>query len=158
MSISSIHAQTMKEMFAPRWETTEAYVSEITQLLGEDHLAFKATDSVMTAREHLVHICNHLNWVYGMLTGNSRHLEWSDSPTLSEIQEQQKKVFSAIASWTTSASEADLKETVFFRPAQREYSKNELLLLLLDHTRDHSGQLVVYLRLNTIEPPKYKGW
>ncbi len=72
----SLNAQSMKEMFVPRWQTTQQYVTEVTELLGEKHLSFRATDSVMTAQEHLQHVCNHLNWVYGMLGGESVELNW----------------------------------------------------------------------------------
>ena len=152
------NAQSMKEMFVPRWQRTEAYVSELSSLIGDEHLDFKATEEVMPAKEHLVHLFNHMNWVHGMLSGETTAKDYKSIKDLAELKQNQKEVFRRILLWTKSATEAELKETVFFRPAQRDFTKNELLLLLLDHTRDHTGQLVVYLRLNGLEPPKYKGW
>ena len=34
----------------------------------------------------------------------------------------------------------------------------QFLNLIQDHQAHHVGQIIVYLRLNTIEPPKYIGW
>lgn len=37
-------------------------------------------------------------------------------------------------------------------------NKYQFLNLIQDHQAHHVGQLIVYLRLNGIEPPKYIGW
>jgi uncharacterized damage-inducible protein DinB len=36
--------------------------------------------------------------------------------------------------------------------------KRRVFFLLTDHVTHHRGQLVVYLRLNDITPPRYRGW
>jgi uncharacterized damage-inducible protein DinB len=37
-------------------------------------------------------------------------------------------------------------------------TKRKIVFLLNDHQTHHRGQLIVYLRLNGIKPPKYIGW
>lgn len=37
-------------------------------------------------------------------------------------------------------------------------NKYQFLNLIQDHQAHHVSQLIVYLRLNGIEPPKYIGW
>jgi uncharacterized damage-inducible protein DinB len=37
-------------------------------------------------------------------------------------------------------------------------TRRRIFLLMTDHVTHHRGQLVVYLRLNGIEPPRYRGW
>ena len=37
-------------------------------------------------------------------------------------------------------------------------NKYQFLNLIQDHQAHHVGQLIVYLRINNIEPPKYIGW
>ncbi len=37
-------------------------------------------------------------------------------------------------------------------------NKYQFLNLIQDHQAHHVGQLIVYLRLNAITPPKYIGW
>jgi uncharacterized damage-inducible protein DinB len=36
-----------------------------------------------------------------------------------------------------------------------ERTKRQILLLLSDHITHHRGQMIVYLRLNGISPPRY---
>jgi len=148
----------MKTMFLPRWENTQSYLKEMTGKFNKETLSFKPTEEVMTAQEQLAHLCRHMNWVYGMLSGESVQKDYSSVNSVEAFHENQQEVMVRIEKWVKRASESELRKTVFFQPADRKYSKNELLLLLLDHTRDHTGQLVVYLRLNGEEPPKYKGW
>ena len=49
-----------------------------------------------------------------------------------------------------------LNEKVTFFAGEK--TKLQLLNLLQDHVSHHRGQLIVYLNLNNIEPPKYVGW
>lgn len=37
-------------------------------------------------------------------------------------------------------------------------SKLQFINLLNDHQTHHRGQMMVYLRLNGIQPPEYMGW
>ena len=37
-------------------------------------------------------------------------------------------------------------------------SKRQILTLLNDHYTHHRGQIIVYLRMNDIKPPRYRGW
>jgi len=37
-------------------------------------------------------------------------------------------------------------------------NKYKFLNLIQDHQTHHVGQLIVYLKINNIEPPKYIGW
>ena len=50
----------------------------------------------------------------------------------------------------------ELKEIVDFFAGPK--SNLQILNLLQDHVTHHRGQLIVYLNLNEIEPPKYSGW
>ena len=37
-------------------------------------------------------------------------------------------------------------------------SRRQIIALMHDHHTHHRGQLLVYLRLNGIKAPKYRGW
>ena len=45
-----------------------------------------------------------------------------------------------------------------FNWGSQKLNKFQFLNLIQDHQSHHVGQLIVYLRLNNIEPPKYIGW
>jgi uncharacterized damage-inducible protein DinB len=53
-------------------------------------------------------------------------------------------------------TEKDLNEQVDF--ISGKMTRRRVLLLLTDHVTHHRGQLVVYLRMKNVEPPKYVGW
>ncbi|MDT8346268.1 MAG: DinB family protein, partial [Flavobacteriaceae bacterium] len=50
----------------------------------------------------------------------------------------------------------ELSEKVNFFAGEK--TKIQILNLLHDHVTHHRGQLVVYLNLKEIKPPRYTGW
>lgn len=40
----------------------------------------------------------------------------------------------------------------------RKLNKIQFLNLIQDHQTHHRAQLLVYLRLNNLTPPRYSGW
>jgi uncharacterized damage-inducible protein DinB len=73
-----------------------------------------------------------------------------------EIVEIVSKAFDYVEKTIESQTESNLNETLNFWGGVA--SKRKILLLLNDHQTHHRGQLVVYLRLSGIVPPKYIGW
>ena len=55
-----------------------------------------------------------------------------------------------------NTSEEELSQIVDFFAGPK--SKLQILNLLQDHVTHHRGQLLVYLNLKGIAPPKYVGW
>ena len=67
-----------------------------------------------------------------------------------------RHTFDVVLEIITNTPEEELNEPVdFFAGAK---SKLQILNLLQDHVTHHRGQLIVYLNLNEIYPPKYSGW
>jgi uncharacterized damage-inducible protein DinB len=67
-----------------------------------------------------------------------------------------ENAFDGVLEIITNTPEEELNEPVdFFAGAK---SKLQILNLLQDHVTHHRGQLIVYLNLNEINPPKYSGW
>jgi uncharacterized damage-inducible protein DinB len=50
----------------------------------------------------------------------------------------------------------DLEQRVDFFAGN--FTKRQILNLMDDHVTHHRGELIVYLRLNGIKPPPYRGW
>ncbi len=73
-----------------------------------------------------------------------------------EIIASLEKAFDAVGETVAATSEEELKETVEFFAGPK--SKLQILNLLLDHVTHHRGQIIVYLNLKEIEPPRYVGW
>lgn len=66
------------------------------------------------------------------------------------------EAFDSTLAFITQTSESELNTIVEFFAGPK--SKLQILNLLQDHVTHHRGQLVVYLNLNNVEPPKYVGW
>lgn len=150
-----------KEAFLSRWANTEAYTLAMLEAFPDSLMDYQPTDSVFTVREQFVHLINHLQWIGNTYLDTSvqyRPLknweEWSKATVKDHLSES----FQLITTNVKAIASTDLGVTAHFRPANRELSRYELLYLLLDHTRNHTGQLIVYLRLNGIAPPRYQGW
>ena len=66
------------------------------------------------------------------------------------------KLYLDILEIIKNTPDKELKETLDFFAGPK--SKLQILSLLQDHVTHHRGQLIVYLNLNEIEPPRYSGW
>ena len=66
------------------------------------------------------------------------------------------KAFDDAAEIIRNAPPESFTEEVSFFSGPK--SKLQIMNLMQDHVSHHRGQLVVYLNLNEIEPPRYVGW
>ena len=112
----------------------------------------------MSFKEQLLHIKGNMDWLSSSYFSTS---EFDRSKKdLPKTKEETIKLlgiaFDATLKIIEATSEENLKETVEFFSGKK--SKLQILNLLQDHVTHHRGQLVVYLNLNEIEPPKYTGW
>ncbi|MBL0005643.1 MAG: hypothetical protein IPP25_00245 [Saprospiraceae bacterium] len=67
-----------------------------------------------------------------------------------------RKAFAYASQTIDVMTEKDLNEKVEFIAGTM--TRRRILLLMTDHLTHHRGQLVVYLRMKNVEPPKYVGW
>ncbi|MGB3080065.1 MAG: DinB family protein, partial [Saprospiraceae bacterium] len=73
-----------------------------------------------------------------------------------EIIELLNQAFNYAKQTVDGLQEKDLNEPVDFFAGMM--SRRRILLLMTDHVTHHRGQLGVYLRLNDVVPPSYRGW
>ena len=64
--------------------------------------------------------------------------------------------FDAVKNAVIKTPDSTLVDKVDFFAGKK--TKLQILNLLQDHVTHHRGQLIVYLNLNNIKPPKYVGW
>ena len=108
----------------------------------------------------LLHIRGNMLWL-----GNTYFTEVSfDKQSLKKnipkgkaaIIKALKTSFDAVYAFVAATTEEGLKGTVEFFAGPK--SRMQILNLLQDHVTHHRGQRIVYLNLNSIEPPQYSGW
>lgn len=159
-SMLGVNAQqtTTKEAFIEKWKNSKTYLIEMAEVMPDSLYDFKPTERQMSFKEQLLHIKGNMDWLStsyftaSELDRSKRSQPTTKEGTITLLQD----AFDATIEIIEATSEETLKDTVAFFSGPK--SKLQILNLLQDHVTHHRGQLVVYLNLNNIEPPKYIGW
>lgn len=158
--ISNVLAQqaTPKEAFLEKWENSKHYMIAMAEAMPEEHYNFKPTERQMSFKEQLIHIKGNMDWLSNTFFTEKEFKR--EKTTLPETKDETiallSEAFDATLAIIKNSSESELATVVDFFAGPK--SKLQILNLLQDHVTHHRGQLVVYLNLNKVEPPKYVGW
>ncbi|AGA77494.1 hypothetical protein Echvi_1223 [Echinicola vietnamensis DSM 17526] len=152
-------AQTNQQEFSSKWNTMKTYTMEILEAMPEDKLDFKPVDDVMTFREMILHIAG----ANIMMTNNflkegdaGVDMEKKDM-TKAELKEAVEKSFDFVAETCASLTESELAEEVEVFGGNM-ITRRQVENLIDTHGVHHRGNLIVYLRLNGIDPPAFRAW
>ena len=155
----SVNAQdSFLSDYKMKWKNAAAYTLEFAKAMPEDHYGYTPTAVEMTFREQLKHMAGNMVWLSSSyLDGSKTHIDPSKSgSTKKEIIARLEKAFAYASQTVDVMTEKDLNEKVEFIAGTM--TRRRILLLMTDHLTHHRGQLVVYLRMKNVEPPKYVGW
>ena len=149
---------TPKMAFLEKWENSKSYLIAIAEKMPKENYDFKPTERQMSFKEQLIHIKENMEWLSTTYFTNIEYKK--EKKELSETKKETilvlENTFDVVLEIITNTPEEELNEPVdFFAGAK---SKLQILNLLQDHVTHHRGQLIVYLNLNEINPPKYSGW
>lgn len=159
MQISVLKAQTtFLEDYKIKWKNATEYTLEFAHAMPEDQYGYTPTKVEMTYREQLKHVAGNMVWLCSsFLEGKPTSIDPTKAGnSKKEIIALLEKAFAYANETVASMTEKDLNETVDFLAGKM--TRRRILFLLTDHVTHHRGQLVVYLRLNNVEPPDYRGW
>jgi len=143
--------------FLLKWENSKNYLLEIAEAMPEANYNFKPTERQMSFKEQLLHIRQNMVWLsetYFM--ENDEKSKKIEPNTKEEILNHLTASFNRVSEIIKTIYNEDLSVEVEFFAGPK--SKLQILNLLQDHVTHHRGQLIVYLNLNNIQPPKYSGW
>ena len=149
---------TPKEAFLEKWDNSKHYLVAIAELMPEEYYDFKPTERQRSFKEQLLHIKQNMDWLSGTYFSSvenkklNKDLIVSKDETITLLIDAFEKSHKLIE----QSSDEDLQEIVEFFAGLK--SKLQILNLLQDHVTHHRGQLIVYLNLKNLEPPKYVGW
>ena len=147
-----------KLAFLEKWENSKSYLIAIAEKMPEENYDFKPTERQMSFKEQLIHINENMEWLSITYFTNIEYKK--EKKELSETKKETilalENTFDVVLEIITNTPEEELNEPVDFFAGTK--SKLQILNLLQDHVTHHRGQLIVYLNLNEIEPPKYSGW
>lgn len=142
-----------------KWKNSLEYSLEIANLMPDSLYNFQPTDEEMSFGEQLLHMGQNMTWlsqVY-MMNDTAFKMENKEQPFLaSEIKKQIRETYllAMKAHKEMDINRLDDKMDFFAGPK----TVRQIIHLMHDHTTHHRGQLIVYLRLNGIKPPRYRGW
>ena len=144
--------------FQSKWTNATAYTIEIAELMPEEHYDFRPTPEIRSFREQLHHTMQNVIWLCTNYLGDEPFKEDLKNMELKkdELIVLLKKVSDFSQQIVQELEPHDLRMKVqFFAGPMR---RNQILTLLNDHMTHHRGQMILYLRLKGVKPPRYRGW
>jgi len=144
--------------FLEKWLNSKNYLVEMAEAMPEDKYDYKPTERQKTFKEQLLHIKGNMDWLSTTYFEKEKK-EASKKKTYTtkaEVIQAITEAFDNTAEIIKTATPEELKAVVDFFAGPK--TKLQILNLLQDHVTHHRGQLIVYLNLNDVKPPKYRGW
>jgi uncharacterized damage-inducible protein DinB len=154
----SLNAQQMnKDHLLTAWSNHKAYTMELAQTMPDSLYDFKPTEDQMTFGEQLMHMVGNMDRL------GSRYLGTPKMPLQKEATLNKAYVLPALS------AAYELLENALEQLTEEEWAQTheffagpmtgqQIVHLIFDHQTHHRGQLIVYLRLNDLTPPRYRGW
>jgi len=149
---------SLKTAWLEKWDNSKEYLIGIAEAMPEEHYNFKPTERQMTFKEQLLHIKGNMDWLsntYFSINEFDRSNK-AQPKTKKETIEVLEFAFQQASHIIATTPEEEFADMVEFFAGPK--SKIQILNLLQDHVSHHRGQLIVYLNLIEVEPPKFVGW
>ncbi len=156
---NSIFAQHLVvDTFVEKWHNSKTYLVQMAEAMPEDKYDFKPSEREMSFKEQVFHILQNMDWLSTTYFSKEKYKknDFATVKTKKEIIEQISLSFDSAKSKIIENKDINLSEKVDFFAGPK--SKLQILNLMQDHVTHHRGQLIVYLNLCQIQPPKYVGW
>lgn len=146
-----------QEAALTKLQNARAYTLEVADLMPAEHYAFQPTIEQMSFAEQLLHLSSNLQRLSAKLNNSTPPVaidpKVTDKTTVRAVVEQTYDYAIAVM---TAFDTRQLSDTVDFFAGPM--TKLQIANLINDHQTHHRGQLLIYLRLQGVEPPRYIGW
>jgi uncharacterized damage-inducible protein DinB len=146
--------------YLERLENSKKYLILVAETMPEDKYEFKATSESMSFAENLMHIGRAMDWHSQSLMGGREARDWNTDSELKVDNKSKKemiatidKTFDKTIEFISNFDINRLEERLDYFGSNR--TKRQVLLLLADHITHHRAQMLVYMRLNGLKPPRY---
>jgi uncharacterized damage-inducible protein DinB len=146
--------------YLERLENSRKYLLLVAETMPEHKYEFKASPESLTFAENLMHIGYAMDWHSQSLLGGRASRDWN-TDTVFKVGHKSKEEMIEIIEKTFDASIELIKHfDTNHLDDELDYfglnrTKRQILLLLADHITHHRGQMLVYMRLNGLVPPRY---
>ncbi len=146
--------------YLERLENSREYLILVAETMPADKYNFKATSEEKTFAENLMHIGYAMDWHSQSLLGGREPRDWKTDTTFvvankskNEMIATIDKTFDEVIEFIKKFEVANLNDRLDYFGLDR--TKRQIFFLLADHITHHRGQMLVYMRLNGLVPPKY---
>ena len=158
LTAQTLRDEDIRSQFIKDWERAKAYTVDYLNTMPADKYSFKATDSVRSFAQHMLHLAQSNVNVIAPIAGEpnifgDRNLE--DSKT---AQTKDSVMYYVVASYDLAIdgikkiNVASLNEKV--KLYNWEETKYAWLLKAFEHQTHHRGQTTIYIRLLGLHPPQ----
>jgi uncharacterized damage-inducible protein DinB len=143
-----------------KWQNSMEYTLEVAHMMPDSLYDFRPSAEEMTFGEQLQHMAQNMTWL-----ATSYLME--DEKYIKDEKFKKKlipvDIRSLVASSYHFSMDALKKMDIKNLNKSKDFfagpmTKRQIIYLMHDHATHHRGQLLVYLRLQGIKPPKYRGW
>ncbi|MGI9551903.1 MAG: DinB family protein [Aurantibacter sp.] len=146
--------------YLERLENSRKYLILVAETMPEDKYEFKATPESKSFAENLMHIGWAMDWHSQSLLGGREARDWRTDTELRPSNKSKEEMiakidetFSKTIELVTNFDVTKLNDELDYFGLNR--TKRQILMLLSDHITHHRGQMLVYMRLNGLVPPRY---
>ena len=135
------------------WDSTRTLVVGLIEAMPEDKWDFKPTPAVRSFREIVVHLIGENYFFFGRVAGENLANPAQNLKTRDDLLKALHESYAYGAKVWGDLTEAKALEMVEGRGGQKVQRWSAVLLAIQDNM-NHYGNLVVYLRLNGVVPPR----
>lgn len=146
--------------YLERLENSRKYLILVAETMPEDKYNFKASPESLTFAENLMHIGYAIDWHSQSLLGGRESRDWKTDSVFKVANKSKEEMIATI----NKTFDETIKLIEQFNTNQLDNkldyfglnrTKRQIFLLLADHITHHRGQMLVYMRLNRLVPPRY---
>jgi uncharacterized damage-inducible protein DinB len=137
------------------WESTRNLVIGIVEVMPEDKYDFKPTPNVRTFRDNVIHLVAENYLFFGRVAGENLGNPAQNLKSRDELLKALRESYDYGAKVWAGLSEEKALEMVDVRG--QKVQRWSAILGAIQDNMNHYGNLVVYIRLNGLVPPRSAG-
>jgi uncharacterized damage-inducible protein DinB len=146
-----------KDLVTKQWQSVAKYYMEAANMMPAEHFTFKPTKEIFSYAQQILHVAGANFYFAAMAKGEKspkpREAFKAEGKSKKEVIALLKESFAYGMKVIESMSGEQLKSRKEF--AGKKHSLATILLFCCEHAVHHRGQMIIYLRLKGIKPPKY---
>lgn len=164
-TLLNANAQSDKTYLAEiqtKWANAKVYTLAVADLMPAEHYDFRPVADEMPFAEQMVHLSSNMVWLSSSYLSSekppftAKEIATFSTKSKAEIRGVMEQSLDYAMNAVKNLPPDQLNESVKFFSGPM--TKRQIIMLMNDHLTHHRAQSIVYLRLNSITPPKYVGW